>query len=70
MLINISLLLFSIFLGFCVGIIVVLGYMAIHYHNKGIRQYGFSEKYQQKKLASDRKYLKQSKKEHANTEFK
>ena len=63
-------LLLSFLIGFMVGIITVYLHNRISYHSKGVKQYGYSSREQNKKLISDSSLLKPTKEEHATNDFK
>lgn len=61
---------FALLIGFCVGITITFLYINIHYINKGIKMYGYSESKQDKEIVANADFLKPGKNEHAASDFR
>ncbi|MCR5835623.1 MAG: hypothetical protein K6G88_03865 [Lachnospiraceae bacterium] len=61
---------FSLLFGFCVGVTITFLYISIHYKNKGVKMYGYSNSRQDKEIVANAEFLKPSKNEHAASDFK
>ncbi len=69
-LMHLSTLIFAFLLGFVLGIVIIFLYNKYVYLSKHVKQYGYSTRQQNKRLASDSRFLQLAKEEHATNDFK